>query len=151
VGSFHPRPPVFVTPSDASLPIIDLTYRLVLEVDLAVCQLPCYQRPCLGRRGEAAAFNPMEALGAARYGRGPEKQAYLAGASQALDRLRLLLRMATDLRCLALARYEELSRMEREIGRLLRGRRKNAAPRRTLDGRPARRGQDPPAGRNPPT
>ena len=80
------------------------------------------------RRGEAAAFDLLEAPGAARYARGPEKQAHLAGASQALDRLRLLIRMATDLRRLAAARYEELSRMEREVGRLLGGRRKSAAP-----------------------
>ena len=43
--------------SDKSLPIMHLTYRLILEVDLAVCQLPRHQRPCLGRRGEAAAFD----------------------------------------------------------------------------------------------
>jgi len=69
----------------------------------------------------------LEALGAARYGRGPEKQARLAGASEALDRLRLLLRMAFDLRCLSPARYEELSRMEREVGRMLGGWRKSVS------------------------
>ena len=47
VGSFHVRPPVFFMPSDASLPIIDLTYRLVLEVDRAVGELPRSQRPGL--------------------------------------------------------------------------------------------------------
>jgi len=80
------------------------------------------------RRGEAAAFDLLEALGAARYARGPEKQAQLAGAALARDRLRLLIRMAFDLRCLAPARYEALSRMEREVGRLLGGWRKSAAP-----------------------
>jgi len=79
------------------------------------------------RRGEAAAFDLLEALGAARYGRGPEKQAHLAGASEALDRLRLLLRMAFDLRCLSAAHCEDLSRMEREVGRMLGGWRKSAA------------------------
>jgi len=128
VGSFHLRPPVFVMPSDASLPIIDLTYRLVLEVDRAVGEFPRSQRPGLGRRGEAAAFDLLEALGAARYGRGPGRQAHLARASQALDRLRLRLRMAFDLRCVAAARYEELSGMEREVGRMLGGRRKSAPP-----------------------
>jgi len=100
VGSSHP-PPVFFRPSDASLPTTDLTYRLVLEVDRAVGDFPRSQRPALGRRGKAAAVDLLEALGAARYGRGPEKQAHLAGASEALDRLRLLLRMATGLRCLS--------------------------------------------------
>ena len=80
MGSFHLRPPIFVMPSDTSLPIIDLTYRLVLEVNRGVGEFPRSQRPGLGRLGEAAAFNPLKALGAARYGRDPEKQARLAGA-----------------------------------------------------------------------
>ena len=45
MGSFHLRPPVFFMPSDASLPIIDLTNRLVLEVDRAVGDLPRNRRP----------------------------------------------------------------------------------------------------------
>jgi len=128
VGSFHLRPPVFFMPSDRLLPIVDLTYRLVLEVDRVGGDFPRNQRPGLGRRGEAAAFDLLEALGAARYGRGPEKQARLAGASEALDRLRLLLRMATGMRYLSAAHCEDLSRMEREVGRMLGGRRKSAAP-----------------------
>ena len=64
-GFFPPAPPVFFMPSDASLPIIDLTYRLVLEVDRAVGELPRSRRPGLGGRGEAAAFDLLEALGAA--------------------------------------------------------------------------------------
>ena len=84
-------------PSDASLPIIDLTYRLILEVNRALGESPRSQRPGLERRGETAAFDLLEVLGAARHARGPEKQAQVARASQALDRLRLLLRMATDL------------------------------------------------------
>ena len=40
MGSCHLRPPVFVMPSDKSLPIIDLTYRRVLEVDRAVGHPP---------------------------------------------------------------------------------------------------------------
>ena len=55
-------------PSDASLPIIDLTYRLVLEVIRAMGELPRSQRPGLGRRGEAAAFDLLEALGAQELG-----------------------------------------------------------------------------------
>ena len=65
MGSCHLRPPVFFMSSYASLPIIDLTYRLVLEVNRAVGEFPRSQRPGLGRRGEAAAFDLLEALGAA--------------------------------------------------------------------------------------
>ena len=39
---------------DNSLPIIDLTYRLVLEDDPAAAGLPRHQQPDLGRGGQAA-------------------------------------------------------------------------------------------------
>jgi len=41
--------------SDRSLPIIDPTYRLVLEVDRAVGKLPRSERPGLARRAHSAA------------------------------------------------------------------------------------------------
>ena len=53
---------------DTSLPIIDLTYRLVLEVNRAMGEFPRDQHPGLGRRGEAAAFDLPEALRAALVG-----------------------------------------------------------------------------------
>lgn len=112
---------------DKSLPIIDLTYRLVLELNRAVGEFPRSQRPGLGRRIEEAAFDLLAALVAARYRTGADKQARLARASEALDQLRLLVRMASDLRYLSLARYEELAKMEREIGRMLGGWQKSGA------------------------
>ena len=81
----------------------------------------------MGRRTEAAGFDLLEELVAARYRSSAEKQKLLSNASQALDRLRLLICMAFDLRSLSPARYEELSRMEREIGRMLGGRQKRGA------------------------
>jgi hypothetical protein len=113
--------------ADKSLPIIDLTYRLVLELNRTVGAFPRNQRPGLGRRIEEAAFDLLAALVAARYRSGVDKQARLARASEALDQLRLLIRMASDLRYLSLARYEELSKMEREIGRMLGGWQKSGA------------------------
>ena len=68
MGSFHPRPPVFVMPSDRSLPIIDPTYRLVLEASRAVGDFPRSQRPGLGLRSEARAFDLPEALDAQKLG-----------------------------------------------------------------------------------
>jgi hypothetical protein len=63
---------------DKSLPIIDLTYRLVLELNRAVGEFPRNQRPGLGRRIEEAAFDLLAALVAARYRTGADKQARLA-------------------------------------------------------------------------
>jgi hypothetical protein len=48
VGFLHRRPPVFFKPSDASPPIIDPTYRRVLEVGRAVGELPHSQRTATG-------------------------------------------------------------------------------------------------------
>ena len=66
--SFHLRPPVFVMPSDASLSIIDRAYRRVLEVNHAVGDSPRSQRPGLGLRSEARAFDLLEALDAQKLG-----------------------------------------------------------------------------------
>jgi hypothetical protein len=68
--------PGFTIP-DKSLSIIDLAYRLVLEINRAVGELPRNHRPGPGRQSEASAFDLLEALVAGRYRRGPEKQAPL--------------------------------------------------------------------------
>jgi hypothetical protein len=54
--------------SDASLLTIDLTYRLVLEVDGAGGELPRNQRRGLGRGGQAATCDLLEALDAQELG-----------------------------------------------------------------------------------
>ena len=56
--SLHPG---LIVP-DKSLPIVDLTYRLVLELNRAVGVLSHNQRQGLGRRIGAAGFDLLEAL-----------------------------------------------------------------------------------------
>ena len=114
-----------------SLPIIEAAYRLALDTNQAVVKLPRHQRPGLGRRMEAAAFDLLAALVKARYLRAtdPTKAAFLVQASQALDTLRLLVRMAKDLQHLPIQRYEELARTMREVGRMLGGWRKRTGRR----------------------
>ena len=51
-------------PSDTSLPIIDLTYRPVLEVDRAAGESPEGRCPSFGRHGERITFPLRAALGA---------------------------------------------------------------------------------------
>ena len=63
MGSFHLRPPVFVMPSDASLPIIDLTYRPVLEVDRAVGEFPRSQRAGLPAARRSRSLRPAGGAG----------------------------------------------------------------------------------------
>jgi hypothetical protein len=109
-----------------SLPIIDLAYRLTLEVNQAVVKLPRRQRPGLGRRMEEAAFDLLAALVDARYVKTDAKAAALSRGSRALDTPRLLLGMAHYLEHLPIKRYEELSRMMGEVGRMLGGWQKSA-------------------------
>jgi len=110
-------------PGRKSLPIIDAAYNLALEINRAVIKFPRHQRPGLGRRMEEAAFELLASLVKARYlkASNPDKAAHLVQASQALDTLRLLIRMAKDLTYLPTRRYEELSRTMREVGRMLGG------------------------------
>ena len=53
MGSCHLRPPVFAMPSDASLPIIDLAWRLVLEVSRDTIEE--LRAACAGEEGGADA------------------------------------------------------------------------------------------------
>ena len=115
-----------MTDGNKSLPIIDLAYRLTLELNQAVVKLPRHQRPGLGRRMEEAAFDLLAALVKARYLKADAKAAALSQGSQSLDTLRLQVRMAHDLEHLPTPRYEELSRMMGEVGRMLGGWQKSA-------------------------
>ena len=110
-------------PGRKSLPIIDAAYNLALEINQAVIKFPRHQRPGLGRRMEEAAFDLVAALVKARYLKAadPAKAALLIRASQALDTLRLLVRMSKHLRYLPPKRYEDLARTMREVGRMLGG------------------------------
>jgi hypothetical protein len=110
-----------MTDGNKSLPIIDLAYRLMLEINQAVVKLPRHQRPGMGRWLEEAAFDLLAARVKERYLRAEAKAAALSQGSQALDTLRLLVRMAHDLAHLSTSRYEELSRMMGEAGRMLGG------------------------------
>ena len=60
-----------------------------------------------------------------RYVKADAKAVALTRGSQALDALRLLVRMAHDLEHLPTKRYEELSSMMGEVGRMLGGWRKS--------------------------
>jgi hypothetical protein len=103
-----------------------LACRLTLEVKQAVVKLPQYQRPGLGRRMEEAAYDLLAGLVDAQHVKADTKAAALKRGSQALDTPRPLLRMAHDLEHLPTKRYEELSRMMGEVGRMLGGWRKSA-------------------------
>jgi len=106
---------------DKSLPILDVVYRLALEFNKAVIKFPRNQRPGLGRKIEDAGFNLLAGLSQARYLNASHKLTVLIQASSFLDNLRLLIRMSFDLGYLPIKKYEELSRVLQEAGRMLGG------------------------------
>lgn len=106
---------------DKSLPIIDAVYRMSLELNKMVVKFPRNQRPGLGRRIEEAGFNLLANLSQARYLNPSHKVTVLIQASTFLDNLRLLIRMSFDLGYLPVKRYEELSRILQDVGRMLGG------------------------------
>ena len=126
-GHCPPVCEIFKMHGSKSLPVIDLAYRLTLEINRAVIKFPRHQRPGLGRRMEAAAFDLLTALLKARYlsSADPAKAGFLVDASQSLDTLRLLIRMSKDLAYLPLNCYEELARTLREVGRMVGGWQRN--------------------------
>ena len=106
---------------DKSLPIIEVAYRLALQLNKVVVKFPRHQRPGFGRRIEETAFNFLEALTAARYRGLGNKANLLTHASNYLDNLRLSVRMSFDLGYLPNKSYEELSKVIAEAGRMLGG------------------------------
>lgn len=81
--------------------------------------LPKRLRAGLTSRIEAAAIDVLEALTDARYTRRPEP--HLTRASLAVNRLRLLLRLAHSLRALDNRAYEHSAEALTDIGRMLGG------------------------------
>ena len=82
-------------------------------------QFPRSQKFLLGDRLQQCALDVLDALVEASYNRRPD--AALSRANLALEKLRLLLRLAHDLRHLDLRRYEFAVRTLDETGRLLGG------------------------------
>jgi len=100
-------------------PALEAMYRFLLWVIPALDKFPRSQRFLLGDRIESAALDVLERLIEATYTR--ERAKLLAEANLGLEKLRFLVRLATDLRHLDRERYEFAARTLDEIGRLVGG------------------------------
>ena len=100
-------------------PALEAMYRFLLWLIPALDKFPRSQRFLLGDRIESAALDVLDRLIAATYTR--ERARLLAEANLGLERLRFLVRLATELRHLDRARYEHAARSLDEIGRLVGG------------------------------
>ena len=100
-------------------PALEAMYRFLLWLIPALDKFPRSQRFLLGDRIESAALDVLDRLIQATYTR--ERARLLAEANLGLERLRFLVRLATDLRHLDRERYEHAARTLDEIGRLVGG------------------------------
>ncbi len=90
----------------------------------ATNNFPRAHRHTLTRRLVDAAFDLREALESANHRQGRERLAKLREADEALDRVRLYLRLAVKLEWLTGGQYQHVAAMLTEIGKLLGGWRK---------------------------
>ena len=100
-------------------PALEKTYRFLLWLVPTVEKFPRAQKFMLGDRIQATALDVLEGLIEATYTR--DRAAHLARVNLRLEKLRILFRLAKDLRLLDPRRYEVSAREIDEIGRMVGG------------------------------
>lgn len=103
-------------------------YELLAWLHQLVAKYPKAERFVLAARTENAALDLLSAIIEANHA-GGDKAAALGSVELALERQRIWLRLAFDLRYISLKQYEQGARRTDEIGRLLGGWRKRFVPR----------------------
>jgi hypothetical protein len=103
-------------------PALEAMYRFLLWLVPTVERFPKSQKFLLGDRIQGTALDVLERLIEATYTKARGR--LLSEANLGLDKLRILFRLATDLKHLDLRRYEHAARSIDEIGRLIGGWRK---------------------------
>ncbi|HEY5064038.1 MAG TPA: diversity-generating retroelement protein Avd [Xanthobacteraceae bacterium] len=98
---------------------IEAHYQFLLWLLPAVEKFPRSRKFTLGDRIENAALNVLEALIEATYTR--QRTQHLQRANLGIEKLRFLIRIATDLRLLDARRYEHAVRALDDTGRLIGG------------------------------
>ena len=96
-------------------PALELHYRFVLWLVPTLDRFPRAQRFLLGDRIQRTALDVLESLVEATYTR--RRQPHLTRANLGIEKLRLLIRLAHDLRHLDRRRYEHAARCLDETGR----------------------------------
>ena len=96
-------------------PALESHYRFLLWLVPAVERFPRSQKFLLGDRIQTTALDILESLIEATYTR--RRSGYLARANLGVEKLRLLFRLAHDLRFLDARRYEHAARSLDDTGR----------------------------------
>ena len=100
-------------------PALEAHQRFLLWLVPAVEHFPRRQKFLIGDRIQSTALDVLDALIEATYTR--DRRAHLARANLGLEKLRVLLRLATELKLLDLRRYEHAARAIDDVGRLVGG------------------------------
>lgn len=100
-------------------PAVEAHFQFLAWLVPTIEKFPRSQKFTLGDRIETTALDVLEALIEATYTR--DRRAHLVRANLGLEKLRVLFRLATELRYLDLARYEHAARALDDIGRLVGG------------------------------
>lgn len=100
-------------------PALEQTYQFLLWLCPTVEKFPRAQKFVLGDRIQTAALEVLEALIEATYTRG--RAPLLGRANLGIEKLRFLIRLAFDLKCLDGRRYAFAAKALDEIGRQVGG------------------------------
>jgi 23S rRNA-intervening sequence protein len=100
-------------------PAVEAHQQFILWLVPTVEKFPRSQKFLLGDRIQSTALDVLEALIEATYTR--DRRGHLARANLGLEKLRVLLRLAAELRYVNLRRYEYAARSLDAIGRLVGG------------------------------
>jgi hypothetical protein len=103
-------------------PSLEAMYRFLLWLVPAVEKFPRSQKFLLGDRLQSTALDVLELLVEATYTR--NRATMLARANMGIEKLRILVRLATELKHFDHKRYEHAARSLDDVGRLIGGWRK---------------------------
>ena len=107
--------------AEKEMPIFVRTFDFLSWLLPATNHFPRVHRHTLTRRLLDAALDLQERLEAANHRSGRERLACLRHADEALDRVRVYLRLAAKWNWLSAGQYQHVAGMVAEIGRLLGG------------------------------
>ena len=111
-------------PETKDIPVILKLYDLMLWTFNHTARFPRHHRYSLGQQIECTLLDLLEVLIEARYVR--DKARLLDRANILLERFRFQMRLAKDLKALALNSFEFQAQAVEEIGRMIGGWRKHA-------------------------
>jgi hypothetical protein len=108
-------------PAESEMPIFTRSYDFLTWLLPVTNNFPRAHRHTFTQRLLEAAFELREHLEAANRRMGGERMAHLERADEALDRVRLYLRLAARWNWLTAGQYRHAAQMVAEVGRLLGG------------------------------